>query len=160
VDFEKFFDTNRFEEMAREYSKKYNTASVLSKDKIDEGLEENVKGAFSKAFCLFYMLEKNMQGEKSIPREVGMKIKQMCGDMGDFLKRYFGDENDLVSFEKCGVITNKSCVFALLDMTKAFFDIFESLGQEDREGEANICRELKMILFGILDVVKKFYVHI
>ena len=159
MDFEKFFDTERFETMAREYSKKYKKASVFGENKKDERLKESVKKAFSKAFCLFYMFERELANKNDMSQDVLMGIHKCSGDMREFLKRHFEGNSEIV-FDKPRVISHKSCVFALLDMVHAFFECFEIIRLSTEETEKELYIELKSIYSSILSHVKTFYIHI
>lgn len=162
---ENFLNSYAFEQMVKEYNKKYlaNTVLVQTK-KEDEELLLKVQNAFDKVFHLFYLLktgfDKQVRFKSFFEQLEGLK-KYMLGCYKDiFNKEYIiGTYNIEVKN-----INHKLCANKMLDIFEQFFNICVYVGNGKFEGKNEKNLLIKESFFSIFEkftkLLKVFYKEI
>ena len=111
---ENFLNSYAFEQMAKEYSRKYSLNSVdILKLKKDDKLLLKVDNIFNKVFRLFYLLEKCFA--KNIKfRNLFLDIEKFKEDFLTCYKSMYEKEFNTLSCKSLGVVNHKICANLML----------------------------------------------
>ncbi|MBQ9792472.1 MAG: hypothetical protein IJW32_01830 [Clostridia bacterium] len=163
---ENFLNSYAFEQMTKEYNKKYNYnqgVEVLNK-KEDERTMLKVKNAFDRVFHLFYLL--NIRFGKEIRfKDFFVNVNDLKKDIKDFYITIYNKEyieESIINNDKN--INHKLCANKMLDTYSCFFDILSEEYKKvflDKTGHDNAFFEGFSYIFGkFTKVLKIFYLEI
>lgn len=122
---ENFLNSYAFEQMTKEYNKKYNcNQSVETLNKKEDGRTKlKVKNTFDKVFHLFYLLHIRF-GKEIRFKDFFVKANDLKKDIKDFYISIYNKEyieEPIINEDKN--INHKLCVNKMLDTYSCFFDI-------------------------------------
>lgn len=163
---ENFLNSYAFEQMTKEYNKKYNinqSVEVLNK-KEDERLMLKVQNAFDKVFHLFYLLQIRFGNEPRF-NTFFCGVKELKKDIKDFYISIYNKQYTECNIKNNNInINHKVCANKLLEVYICFFEInscvlkdifFNKIGQDNAFFEG-----FSYIFSKFTKVIKNFYTEI
>lgn len=167
---DKFLNSFAFEQMAREYNKKYGENKIKTLSLInDEYFEKDVTKVFDKVFCLFDLLKNVFKSNFNLTNffkdveNLKSELKQTYKNL--FFKEYNQEEKG--SFKKN--INHKLCSIEMLDIIqniflteKMFVDkiFLSNEDEEQKEKDLFLFKDLQKIFEKIIKSFKDFYCKI
>lgn len=154
-----FLNSYAFEQMAREYNLKYNTATALSKK--DDEIYLKVKNDFEKICRLFYIL-KNYFSRLAAK---SCKLNNIFKDFDNWIREtqiLFGDGLKIENINKS--INHKQCAIMFIELLDDFIYYIDS-NSENKSALENsekvvFFQKARQLYIDFFKIIKNFYMNI
>ena len=156
-----FLSGYAFEQMAREYNKKYSSGAQVLSIKKDEKLKSKIENILDEVFHLFYLI-KNNYGVEGRFKGIMLQIDGAEMELHNWFKETFNEDYADKQYEKERLNHRKfidNYFGALEDMLRLFVDSPKSLILSNSESQDLLFAYLTLleIFSKSTEVLKKFY---